>query len=783
MGVITRVFVQQSTSACNTPYYLIFCRGDLRKSLKKNREREKDKERDRSGSRKESEKTKDKDSGKKNLDGRLKDIKTKGNDKDRKDKDKEGSERKAKDKKQVSEKQDTSNEDCVKSSSRDSTRKQPQETKLRKSETTLEKRSRSNSESSKTPTSPPKTTKASPLSKPTNPPKTPPTPQKKSPTEKENERVLGEATEEKMDTLPPPRSPEQEPEGHETLGSISRLKDAPESASVPDTPESPPAPHPSKNDHKLESDLSSGEEFPESTAGSPLSPRAPTGEVRTEGPVKVPKNEQPGKREEGEPPVRFKMKVSRLRTGMLSPTGTQWSPDHHNSPPYSSSPPSKQTGSRRTPLAAAETTSIPASSQVSGVEELEEASGSRKSKKLPRCYQLEDERLREKQREPKEHRHTKQHPPPTTPSPPPTYASSSSLHRRRHAHSPPPPQQQQVAERGRWRQRGSRHFSPPTHFSSRRYSRSPPPGYPPSPPPPSHGGGVGGRSPYSSSPPRPRTPIQRPPRDRGSGGSRHRYDSPPYDIPPRGKHSRRGSSPVRHFSPSPPPPRPRSPGGPSARRHYQRRYSKSPSPPPIRRSPLRRKDPPRSPSPGSSRSSPRYPEDRLEPRKFSKKPSHTVYSRSPSPPKPKRRDGGPLREEYPDSKRRRVEDTRGVKSPTTSGTKDEPGKGSRPEKLQPSPYSLSSSDRHHGSMKESQQQRYQQGSGSVAHVGGTSHSSHHPNGQSKTATSPSASAAGSVPSKPTTLQQTQPQPPADNLLDLLRYTHITALSLGSPPCQ
>ncbi|CAI8054149.1 Msx2-interacting protein [Geodia barretti] len=762
---------------------------DLRKTLKKNREREKEKgkekEKDRGG-RKEPVKARDKDSGRKDEDKRSKDSKAKGSDKERDHRREKESERKAGDIKE-SEKQQTSG-DHLRSSSRESTRKRPQTTKLRKSETPHHKMSRSNSESSKTPTSPVKAVKPSPpLTKPTKPPRTPPTPPNKSFMEEEkeddNKRPFPETAGENMDTLPPPRSPEPEGLIREDDGTIAGPKDAPESASVPDTPESPPAPPPSnKKEQKLESDLSSGEEFTESTAGSPLSPRGPAGEeVRTE--VVQPQagngseNEQPGKREEGGEPVRFKMKVSRLRAGVLSPTATQWSPDHHHSPPHTSPPPSKtQTRHSPPPAAPSNTTSdnasTTASSRISGMEELDD---SRKSRKLPRCYQLEDERLREKQREPKEHRHTKQHPRPTTPSPPPSYAASSSTaqssHRRRHAHSPPPPQQQQ-AEYGRWRQRGSRHFSPTPQFGSRRYSRSPPPpfGYPKSPPPPSHGGG--GRSPYSSSPPRPRTPIQRPLRDRGPGGSRHRYDSPPYDMPPRGKHGRHGSSPVRHFSPSPPlllSSRPRSPGGPSGRRHYQRRYSRSPSLPPVRRSPLRRKDPPRSPSPGSSRSSPHYPEDRLEPRKFTKKPSHVVYSRSPSPPKSKRREGGLPREEYPDSKRRRVEDSRGVKSPTTmpGPVKDESTKGSRPVKSQPPLYAASSSDRHHGSGKEPQQAWYKSetGEGGVAQGGGTPRSSHHTASHGKmTSSPPSKVAASSVPSKPVQ----QPQPPADNLLDLLR---------------
>lgn len=231
----------------------------------------------------------------------------------------------------------------------------------------------------------------------------------------------------------------------------------------------------------------------------------------------------------------------------------------------------------------------------------------RKSRKLPRRYQLDPEEeepsfmpssRREKYHESKETRdrpERRHHLPPTTPSPPPAFVS----HRRRHHHSPPPPE---YLER-RWHRRG-RPYSPGHYPPPRRYSRSPP-GYPTSPP-------HRGRSPFSGSPPpRPRTPIQRP-RDRGM--PRHRYESPPYNPPPRGKYLRRGSPPSpphhRYHSPSPPP-RSRSP----RRRHLRHR---SPSISPPRRSPPRRSPPRRSPprrrershSSESERSSSRHPDDR-----------------------------------------------------------------------------------------------------------------------------------------------------------------------------
>ena len=106
--------------------------------------------------------------------------------------------------------------------------------------------------------------------------------------------------------------------------------------------------------------------------------------------------------------------------------------------------------------------------------------------------------------------------------------------------------------------------------------------------------------------------------------------------------------------------------------------------------------------------------------------------------------------------------------------KDDPTKGSRPEKSL-----YTASDRPHGSGKEPQQQWYKAGSeqGGVAQGSGTSRSSHHSVIQSKVATSPSKFAASSVPSEPLPGQQSQP--PADNLLDLLRYVYTCMYKFSS----
>ena len=678
--------------------------------------------------------------------------KVKGGEKDRgSKKEREKDSKKVTEKKiESSDKQITLSDDKAKSGPRDSSKKR-QQTKFKRTE-----KNSSSSSDIKSPTSPPPLAvkpKSSNKTKAPTSPRTPATPPENR--VKVSERSEPSATEEKVAFEPNSAVTRDHVKHDGGEADATEPRVASNRSGVPETPESPPAQHQAKQPQKVESDLSSGEEFPESTLGSPLSPRAMArdeGKEKNQRKVERDMEEKTAKTGETET-VKFRMKFSQTRTfkqrsGVSSPPTAPWSPaggssplqSQHTSPPHSHSSP-------RAPSTSAAVThnSPPPPARLSG-EESEE--GSRKSKKLPRCYQIEEERLREKQREVNEARQTKPHPPPSTPSPPPAYAS----HRRR-PHSPPQPEYDR-----RWRQRG-RHFSPTHQPGPRRYSRSPPPGYPQSLPPPHSGG----RSPYSSSPPppRPRTPIQRP-RDRGA--PRHCYESPPYDMS-RGKHSRRGSSPVRHMSPSPPPSRTRSPGGPG--RRYPRRYSRTPSPP--RRSPLRRKEP--TPSPGSSRSSPRYTEERLEARKYAKKSTHPGYSRSPSP-KPKRRDAPP-REEYPDPKRRRMEDTR-AKSPTSGppAPKDDQNKAVRTEKSQQSPYQPTggSSDRraaaHHTSSKDTQH-RYMQGSTQS----GANRSAHHQTTQNKTPSPMSLAAPQTVGSNTASLNQPpsqQVQQPTDNLLDLLR---------------
>lgn len=739
---------------------MFLCRIDLKKSIKKSREnKEKEKERKKEPERdKHRGREKDRDSVQsKDSESKSKE-KVRSSEKERerkKEKDRELEKNLDSQKKETTEKQSASSDE---KNSKQISRKRPQPTKLKSSENISDNSSRSSSES-KTPTSPPPVSSLA-KTKAASPPRTPPTTVDASAAEDEAAHVsdgegVGTKDEEKMDTQKP-LSPQTE---GKDINVSDNGKEQEGTADVPETPESPPARPQTKKKQKPESDLSSGEEFPDSTSGSP--PVSPSGanrdEEKEETRVDTVKEDIRKPKKTAEEPVKFKINargisslshgsLTRRSSGVVSPPTAQWSPDtssHRSSPMHGQhSPPPPLAHARHSPHPPT-TYRSPPPTRLSG-EESEE--GSRKSRKLPRCYQLEEEKLKEKQpREVKEHHHPKPHALPTTPSPPPAYAS----HRRRPMHSPPPPEYER-----RWRR--GRHYSPGHQYGGpRRYSRSPPPlGYPQSPPYPHSRG----RSPYSSSPPpRPRTPIQRP-RDRG--GPRHRYESPPYDMP-RGKHGRRGSSPMRHLSPSPPLSRPRSPG---PGRRPLRRYSRSPSPP--RRSPLRRKE--RSPSPGSSRSSPRCTDERLEARKYGKKPSIPVYSRSPSP-KTKRREGPP-RDEYPDAKRRRMDDTR-VKSPPGGPpqTKDEPLKTLRSDKSQLSPYapsSVASSERHasHHPMvgKESQQHHPQ---GSSVTYGSTP--SHQPSPQSKTSAVPSTPASSSAvaSNKP----QSSQQPPTDNLMDLLRY--------------
>ena len=742
---------------------------DSKKTVKRNRDKEKekdnnrkkegDKEKENSGEKerggeKDRNKEQDRKSLKKSQEGKAKE-KVKGSEKDgerkkEKEREKDLEKKTERHKSQTSEKQSTSSEDKGKGIAKELTKKRPQQTKFNKSDRMSEKSSRSSSDS-KTPTSPPTPAKK-PLSTKTkniNSPMTPTTPPESDVVVAGDDTYTHSphttskvAAGEKMDT----QGPHSAATKLVSTANDVRRAGREETGGVPETPESPPAQPKGKKSGKVESDLSSGEEFPESATGSPLSPSGAAREEAKKEKVGAggDKEEKSAKPTDAAEPVKFRMKISgsssRVRhgSGVASPPTAQWSPDppssHRSTPSQShgSPPPPRSQHSPHRPPSTGASHRSPPPPRLSG-EESEE--GSRKSRKLPRCYQLEEERLREKQRGMKEHSHPKPHPPPTTPSPPPAYAS----HRRRPVHSPPPPDHS-----SRWRR--GRHYAHGHQFGPRPYSRSPPPGYPQSPPPPHSGG----RSPYSGSPPpRPRTPIQRP-RDRG--GPRHRYDSPPYDMP-HGKHGRRGSSPMRHnMSPSPPLPRRRSPV-PGHR--YPRRYSRSPSP--QRRSPLRRKE--RSLSPGSSRGSPRYSEDRLEVRKYGKKPPVPVYSRSPSP-KPKRRDAPP-REDYPDPKRRRIDDAR-MKSPTggSSAQKDEQMKSSRGEKSQHSPYTSSGgpSDRHvtHHAAKESQ--LLSQTHGNPA--------SHHTAVQGKASSAGASSAVAS--NTPTTKPSQQPQQPTDNLMDLLR---------------
>ena len=73
-----------------------------------------------------------------------------------------------------------------------------------------------------------------------------------------------------------------------------------------------------------------------------------------------------------------------------------------------------QPAPRRKPLPSAEDSEGKVSDSEAG----------RRSRKLPRRYQLEEEERKEKYREAKEQRHLKRpHPPPTTPSPPPAFVS------------------------------------------------------------------------------------------------------------------------------------------------------------------------------------------------------------------------------------------------------------------------------------------------------------------------------------------------------------------------
>ena len=691
-------------------------RNDLRKSLKKSREKEKEKDR-------KMDHTRDKDRGKEKKEQEVK-VKGKGRTSDKDYEQKLGKERardleKRTEKILVAGKPSSPSEEKAGSGIRDPAKNRPQQTRLKKSSCS--------SSDSKTPTSPP-----TPATKPPSKSKTPHLP-RTPPTPVGNDTAESPILEEKSD-VQLPQSQVTHDHMKQSEDKLVRRSVGLESTDIPETPESPPAHHQGEQHQKLESDLSSGEEFPESHSGSPMSPhntiREAAKKEKFQRYMGREIKEKTLKKEETTP-VKFRMKVSsqlrthsvKLSSGVASPTA-QWSPDSHSSLSQShvSSPPPQThyslppTNTHRSP---------PPPLRLSGEESDD---GSRKSRKLPRCYQLEDERLRGKQREMKEHRHSKPHPPPSTPSPPPAYIT----HRRHPPHSPPPGDYER-----RWRQRG-RHFSPGSR------PRRSPPGYRQSPPP-THGRG---RSPYSNSPPpRPRTPIQRP-RDRGA--HRHRYESPPYDMP-RGKHVRRGSSPMRHLSPSPPLLRPRSPG--PGRRH-QRRYSRSPSPP--RRSPLRRKE--RTPSPGSRRSSPPFSDDRLDARKYSKRPSHPVHSRSPSP-KPKRGDGPP-RDEYPESKRRRVE------GPPL--TKEELVKPSKSDKQSPRPPFGGSSERH---TPHYTQQRYAQGStqGGSAHGTPPSRPSHYPASQSKTESSPSvATPSSAVASNTVSANPPQSQQPTDNLMDLLR---------------
>ena len=498
-----------------------------------------------------------------------------------------------------------------------------------------------------------------------------------------------------------------------------------------DTPLSPPptqpAPIMASRKEKIESDLSSGEDFKEEEEGEE------PGKVEIDAP-------KPGKEE--------KERVTR------SPMLGEGQGQRVAKPPRPRTPESEHSSGEKPPLAGHKRPPSPAEESD---DKASDGESSRKPKRLPRRYQLEEEEA-EKQWESREPpRFPRRHYPPS-PSPPPVFI------RRRHYHSPPPGEYLEK----RWQRRG-RPFSP----GHRRFSRSPP-SFPPSPlrrP----------RSPFSGSPPPPRarTPIQRPgrehERDRGPPPphSRHRFGSPPYDS--RSKYLRRGSppSPHRHYSPSPPPPRMRSPG-----RRYPRHRTPSVSPPrrsPLRRSPLpprrspppprrsppppRRSPPPprRSPPPlprrDRSRSperkaSPKHPDERYrnDGRRFAKRP---VHSRTPSP-KAKRHD--PPKEPHPDFKRRRLEESRPKTPPTPAAPppplpKDEPKPPLQSEKPLPQAPSASNGA----------------GSGKQPHP-----PPHPPPGAAKTAPASRGGtqlAAAHTPVPPGTAPQNQAD---NNLLDLLR---------------
>ena len=151
-----------------------------------------------------------------------------------------------------------------------------------------------------------------------------------------------------MDTREP-HSPATNKNKLESTTSDIRRACYEEAIGVAETRDSPPAQPKGKKSGRVESDLSSSEEFPESATGSPL---LPSGTAREEAKKEKvgrggDKEEKSAKPTDAAEPVKFRMKISasssRVRhgSGVASPPTAQWSPDlpsSHRSIPSQSIP-------------------------------------------------------------------------------------------------------------------------------------------------------------------------------------------------------------------------------------------------------------------------------------------------------------------------------------------------------------------------------------------------------------------------------------------------------------
>ena len=278
----------------------------------------------------------------------------------------------------------------------------------------------------------------------------------------------------KETTPPPPPSPEPRTpspsytpaEEEEEDTSHTAMQESDEgSGAVPETPQSPPVQsREATKKPKLESDLSSGEDFRESEpeTAEVKSPSPPPPVKSLVAPKARPSSDVDDIREES-----AKVKSQREKKPRTPDTEPEQPKRVHQERPAWRD------------------------RQAQTYEDLDKESSehenSRKPAKIPRRYQMSEEEVEPVRREPK-HRELKEykrshHPPPVSPSPPPSFVG----HRRRHYHSSPPPE---YGER-RWHRKGGRPYSPPGPYPHRRS----PPSYPPSPPP------YRGRSPFSGSPP------------------------------------------------------------------------------------------------------------------------------------------------------------------------------------------------------------------------------------------------------------------------------------------